>query len=75
MTIKESRKRLKPIKKTTSRATGTKAREGKRVLTKPKSSRPIASFAGMWADDETFDEFVAAIAANRKAIDADTRQP
>ncbi len=90
MTIKESRRRLKSGKKTVPHAPCTKARSGKPAMLKSayensrrmkplsrsaKSSRPIASFAGMWANDETFDEFVAAIAANRKAVDVDPRQP
>ncbi len=37
--------------------------------------RPIISFAGMWADDDTFDDFVAAMAAYRKEVDADPSQP
>lgn len=38
-------------------------------------SRPPTSFAGMWADDETFEEFEAAVEAHRREIDADATQP
>ncbi|MBN1658644.1 MAG: type II toxin-antitoxin system HicB family antitoxin [Anaerolineae bacterium] len=33
------------------------------------------TFAGMWADDETFDEFLGMIEANRRQVDADEAQP
>ena len=36
--------------------------------------RPLASFAGMWSDDETFDEFVAAVAAYRQEVNAEASQ-
>lgn len=35
--------------------------------------RPLISFAGMWADDETFDDFVVAMAAYRRQADAASR--
>jgi len=41
----------------------------------PTPARPLSSFAGMWADDETFDEFAEAMAAYRKEIEADAAQP
>ncbi len=39
------------------------------------TSSALGRFAGMWADDETFDEFVAAMETNRRQIDADESQP
>ena len=44
-------------------------------ITSQSSARPLASFAGMWADDETFGEFVAAMAAYRREVDVSTSQP
>ena len=43
----------------------------------PRGSRRASStsFVGMWADDETFDEFVDAMAAYRREIDSDSDQP
>lgn len=38
-------------------------------------SSALAEFSGMWANDETFAEFVAAMEANRRQIDADEHQP
>jgi len=35
----------------------------------------LAQFAGMWSGDETFDEFVAAMKANRHQVNADESQP
>ena len=35
----------------------------------------VASFVGMWAEDETFEEFVEAMAAYRREIDSDPAQP
>lgn len=32
-------------------------------------------FAGMWTDDETFDEFLTLLEANRRQVDADESQP
>lgn len=37
------------------------------------SPRPLISFAGMWADDETFDDFVVAMASYRQQADAASR--
>lgn len=34
-----------------------------------------ARFAGIWADDETFDDFLALMQANRRQVDADESQP
>ncbi len=76
MTIKQSRKQVKSSRKTASRMARTKTRDNKHTITKSaKSPRPITSFAGMWANDETFDEFVAAMRAYRKTVDSDPRQP
>jgi hypothetical protein len=44
------------------------------VETRPASSS-LAQFVGMWADDETFDQFVALIETNRREVDADEGQP
>jgi len=44
-------------------------------VTPPTPTRPLSSFAGMWEDDETFGEFVLAMAAYRREIDADATQP
>jgi predicted RNase H-like HicB family nuclease len=35
----------------------------------------LAPFAGMWADDETWDTFVAAMQAHRREIELDECQP
>jgi hypothetical protein len=82
-------KRLKPIKKSTQ-AVRAKKRRSKRIVAAPakadgqpthglnvttQSARPLASFVGLWADDETFAEFTAAMATYRRTIDADARQP
>jgi hypothetical protein len=84
-----SPKRLEPVKKS-AQTVRAKKRRSKRITTSQsktdmpsmktlnvttKPTRPLASFAGMWADDETFAEFTAAIAANRQAMDADVSQP
>ena len=39
-----------------------------------RHKKPLSSFAGMWAKDETFDQFVAAMQAYRDEIDADPDQ-
>ena len=44
------------------------------VELRPTSSS-LARFAGMWADDETFDEFTAIMEANRREADSDESQP
>ena len=44
------------------------------IETRPASSA-LAQFVGMWADDETFDQFAAAMEANRRQVDADESQP
>lgn len=44
-------------------------------VTPPTLARPLSAFVGMWAEDETFDEFISAMAAHRREIDADTIQP
>ena len=36
---------------------------------------PLADMAGMWADDEMFGEFVAAMETHRRGVDADEREP
>ena len=38
-------------------------------------ARPLSAFVGIWADDETFDEFVSAMATYRRDIEADPTQP
>ena len=83
-------KRHKPVKQPATQTVRVKKRRNKRVASRvangnsqqvktlkvaTKPSRLLASFAGMWANDETFDEFVTAIAANRKAMDADVSRP
>ncbi|MBI4605943.1 MAG: hypothetical protein HY721_28600 [Planctomycetes bacterium] len=40
-----------------------------------RSAVPLSSFAGMWRDDETFDEFSAAMAEYRRRVDADAAKP
>jgi predicted RNase H-like HicB family nuclease len=37
-------------------------------------TQPPQSFAGMWADDETFDDFVAAMKAYRQQVNSDPNQ-
>ena len=44
------------------------------VEMRPASST-LAQFVGMWADDETFEQFVAAMETNRRQVDADESQP
>ena len=47
--------------------------EGELVKIEVESTSPVRSlrdFAGMWADDDTFDEFVDAIQTYRKELDA-----
>lgn len=44
------------------------------VEMRPASSI-LAQFVGMWADDETFDQFVAVMETNRRQVDADESQP
>jgi hypothetical protein len=44
------------------------------VEMRPASSS-LAQFVGMWADDETFDQFVALMETNRRQVDADESQP
>ena len=44
------------------------------VEMRPASST-LAHFVGMWADDETFDRFVALMETNRRQVDADESQP
>jgi hypothetical protein len=44
------------------------------VETRPASST-LAQFVGMWADDETFDQFIAVMETNRRQVDADESQP
>lgn len=39
------------------------------------SSSTLTQFAGMWADDETFDQFVAVMEDTRRQVDADESQP
>ena len=39
------------------------------------ASSTLAQFAGMWADDETFDQFIAVIESNRRQVDGDESQP
>jgi hypothetical protein len=83
-------KRHPPVKQSAAQAVRVKKRRNKRVdgpaangdlqqvktlKAAMKPLRPLASFAGMWATDETFDEFVTAIAVNRQAVDADVSQP
>ena len=44
------------------------------IQVKVRSPRPrstLAQFAGMWAEDDTYDEFVAAIKAYRHDVDAE----
>jgi predicted RNase H-like HicB family nuclease len=41
----------------------------------PLPARPLSSFAGMWRNDETFEEFQEAIADHRREIDGDASQP
>jgi len=41
----------------------------------PQARRSPADFAGMWADDETYDEFLAAVDAYRQSVDSDPTQP
>jgi hypothetical protein len=41
----------------------------------PQASAVLAAFAGMWADDDTFDEFVEMMEANRRQVDVDEAQP
>jgi hypothetical protein len=38
------------------------------------ASRPLASFAGMWADDETFDDFALAMKQYRAVLNSDSAQ-
>ena len=52
--------------------------EGELVQMKIESSsltRSLRDFAGMWADDETFDEFVEAMNTFRQEADADKTAP
>ena len=44
------------------------------VKVRPASSS-LAQFVGMWAEDETFDRFVALMETNRREVDADESQP
>jgi len=44
------------------------------VETRPASST-LAQFVGMWAEDETFDQFIALMETNRRQVDADESQP
>ena len=44
------------------------------VEMRPASST-LAQFADMWADDETYDQFVAMMETNRRQVDADESQP
>ena len=44
------------------------------IETQPASSG-LAQFVGMWADDETFDQFVALMETNRRQVDVDESQP
>ena len=37
--------------------------------------RPLKSFAGMWANDETFEDFVTAINDYRRELESDPSQP
>jgi hypothetical protein len=41
----------------------------------PRPKSTLAQFAGMWAEDDTYDEFVAAMEAYRHDVDADEYQP
>lgn len=81
-------KHRQPVKQSIAQSVRVKKRRNKRVATPSANgqpvktlkatatpSRPLASFAGMWAADETFDEFVTAMAVNRKVLDADVSQP
>jgi hypothetical protein len=44
------------------------------VEMRPTSST-LAQLAGVWADDETFDQFIAMMEANRRQVDSDASQP
>lgn len=44
------------------------------VETRPACST-LAQFVGMWADDDTFDQFIALMETNRRQVDADESQP
>ncbi len=39
-----------------------------------ESSSELARFAGMWSEDETFDEFAAAMEAYRREVEVDENQ-
>ncbi len=41
------------------------------VQVKPNSEPKRKSFAGMWANDKTFDQFLAAMKAYREELDAE----
>lgn len=38
-------------------------------------NRPLRDFVGMWADDDTFDEFVEAMKSYRREVDASETAP
>lgn len=47
-----------------------------RIEVKPPRTRSaLAQFAGIWAEDDTFDEFVAAMESYRHDVDTDEYQP
>jgi hypothetical protein len=41
----------------------------------PHARSALLQFAGMWAEDDTFDEFVAAMETHRHDVNIDERQP
>ena len=41
----------------------------------PVPTRSLHEFVGMWADDETFDEFLEAMSAYREEAETDESQP
>ncbi len=41
----------------------------------PSPKSPLLQFAGMWAEDETFEEFVDAMESYRCRVNADENQP
>ncbi len=57
-----------------SRATEQRNRKPSTISAR-KNAKPLSVFAGMWTNDETFDEFVASMQAYRERIEADASQP
>jgi len=41
----------------------------------PRTKSALAQFAGIWAEDDTLDEFVVTMEAYRHNVDADEGQP